>query len=51
MLLAAVGVNDIECFEDGKNAFQWLSSSTEPDLIIMEWRIMGYGKAMFVQKC
>ena len=49
-LLNAVGVNDIECFEDGKNAFQWLSSSTEPDLIIMEWRIMGYSGPIFVQK-
>lgn len=50
-LLAQIGVETIETFEKGNEAFQWLStSSREPDLIIMEWKIPGITGAILVQR-
>ncbi len=50
-LLTKVGVSDIQTFESGTDAFQWMSSSGhEPDLIMMEWKIPGITGAMLVQR-
>ncbi len=49
-LLDAVGVANTETMEDGEDAFQWLSSSKEPDLILMEWRIPTLNGPILVQR-
>lgn len=50
-LLGAVGVKQIEQFEDGASAFQWLEGEKkEPDLVIMEWRTFGISGPVLVQR-
>ncbi|MDD9950165.1 MAG: response regulator, partial [Zetaproteobacteria bacterium] len=39
-MLTAVGVEQIESFEDGASAMKWMEENTiQPELIIMEWKI------------
>ncbi|MCB9228568.1 MAG: response regulator [Deltaproteobacteria bacterium] len=49
-LLNAIWIEDIEFFENGEEAFQWMSTTKEPDLIIMEWRIPAVSGPVLVQK-
>ncbi len=50
-LLTRVGVENIQSFESGTQAYEWLSATKlEPDIIIMEWKIPGITGAILAQR-
>ncbi|RYZ59661.1 MAG: response regulator [Proteobacteria bacterium] len=49
-LLLQLGVPQIETFENGEEAWQWLRSNPEPDLILHEWKIPGLPGPLLLQR-
>jgi len=49
-LLLLSGVPEIHSFDDGLKAWEWLSTHSEPDLILQEWRITGLSGPLLLQR-
>lgn len=49
-MLRAIGVRNVQVFEDGKSASQWLTAATSPDLILMEWKIPNLSGQALIQR-
>lgn len=49
-LLSQAGVPQIETFENGQDAWEWLRQNPEPDLLLQEWRIPGLPGPLLLQR-
>ena len=49
-LLKAIGVQEIETFEDGKEAWDYIFIHPEPHLILMEWKIPSISGPFLIQR-
>jgi CheY-like chemotaxis protein len=49
-LLTQLGVPNIETFGNGEEAWQWLRTNPEPDLILHEWKIPGLPGPLLLQR-
>lgn len=49
--LVTCGAKEVQVFDHGERAWEWLKSKKEPDLLVMEWRIPGVSGPLLLQRC
>ncbi|WP_218110080.1 response regulator [Oligoflexus tunisiensis] len=49
-VMAGAGVQDLEVFDSGQKAWDWISNGQQPSLIIMEWRTLDLTGVQFIQR-
>jgi|GEM_PF-1127773 len=49
-MLKGAGVQNVECFARGDDAWEWIKSGHRPDLILQEWRLPGVNGTQFLQR-
>ena len=50
LMINKAGIKQLETFEDGESAWNWLASHPEPHLIITEWRVPKVSTPQLVQR-
>ncbi|MFK7873643.1 MAG: response regulator [Oligoflexales bacterium] len=49
-VLDGIGIPDIQIFSDGKEAWEWLKTNPEPDMLLTEWRLPRLPAPSLVQR-